>query len=142
MPLLRMEVVGKPNDGDVEPAHAIRASHHTLLHHCFGNFLRFHSQDEHNASFYLIKSRQPYNAMCLQVGGAKIRKKCIEWKFMNMFSCICLQGFLVLGCEATLHLFDILCRWEILRDNTPLNQHLSYGSIVLHVFLCYIHLSL
>ena len=24
----------KPNDADVEPAHAIRASHHTLLHHC------------------------------------------------------------------------------------------------------------
>ena len=54
IPRLRMEVVGKPNDVDVDvdPAHAVRVSRHTLLHHCFGNFLRFHSQDEHNASLY------------------------------------------------------------------------------------------
>jgi hypothetical protein len=50
-----MEVVGKPNDEDVESAHAVRVSRHTLLHHCSGNFLRFHSQDEHNASFFSIK---------------------------------------------------------------------------------------
>jgi hypothetical protein len=74
MPLLRTEVVGKPNDGDVEPAHAIRVSRHTLLHHCIGNFLRFHSQDEHNASFYSIESRQPFGRTRLRVDGAKIQK--------------------------------------------------------------------
>ena len=41
-PLLLMEVVRKPNDADVESAHAIRVSHHTLLHHYSGNFSRFH----------------------------------------------------------------------------------------------------
>ena len=38
------------------------------------NFSRFHQQDEHNASFYSIKSRHLSGRTCRRVGGAKIQK--------------------------------------------------------------------